>query len=83
MKKFKIFLFSLLVTKQQRQIIFDSLWFSRYTYIRRGNHIKAGEVLTVFKAVEPLLGDVKKDAIGFANEESRAYSDGVSHDTVG
>lgn len=37
MKRLKRFILSLLLTKQERVMIWNALWFSNHTYRRRGN----------------------------------------------
>lgn len=55
MKKFKRFLMSLLLTKQERVMIWNALWFSNHTYRRRGNVDGAAAVQMVMNRTEGLI----------------------------
>lgn len=55
MKKFKRFLLSLLLTKQERVMIWNALWFSNHTYRRRGNVDGAAAVQMVMNRTEGLI----------------------------
>lgn len=55
MKKFKRFILSLLLTKQERAIIWNSLWYSRHTYKRRGNIDGAVAVQMVMSRTEGMI----------------------------
>lgn len=55
MKKFKRFLMSLLLTKQERVMIWNALWFSNHTYRRRGNVDGAAAVQMVMNRTAGLI----------------------------
>lgn len=56
----KKFLLKLLFNKKQREIIWQSIIFSEYTYRRRGNIDKAAVVQTVMNETESAFNVVKK-----------------------
>lgn len=56
----KKFLLKLLFNKKQREIIWQSIIFSEYTYRRRGNIDKAAVVQTVINETESAFNVVKK-----------------------
>lgn len=55
MKRLKRFILSLLLTKQERVMIWNALWFSNHTYRRRGNVDGAAAVQMVMNRTEGLL----------------------------
>lgn len=55
MKRLKRFILSLLLTKQERVMIWNALWFSNHTYRRRGNVDGADAVQMVMNRTEGLL----------------------------
>lgn len=55
MKRLKRFILSLLLTKQERVMIWNALWFSNHTYRRRGNVDGAAAVQMVMNRTEWLL----------------------------
>lgn len=55
MKRIKRFILSLLLTKQERVMIWNALWFSNHTYRRRGNVDGAAVVQMVMNRTEGLL----------------------------
>lgn len=55
MKKLKRFILSMLLTKQERVMIWNALWFSNHTYRRRGNVDGAAAVQMVMNRTEGLL----------------------------
>ena len=66
MKKFKRIMMSLLLSKQERVMIWNALWFSNHTYRRRGNVDGAAAVQMVMNSTEHVLGVNKKT---FTKEE--------------
>ena len=66
MKKFKRIMMSLLLSKQERVMIWNALWFSNHTYRRRGNVDGAVAVQMVMNSTEHILGVNKKT---FTKEE--------------
>ena len=66
MKKFKRIMMSLLLSKQERVMIWNALWFSNHTYRRRGNVDGAAAVQMVMNSTEHILGVNKKT---FTKEE--------------
>lgn len=66
MKRLKRFILSLLLTKQERVMIWNALWFSNHTYRRRGNVDGAAAVQMVMNSTEHVLGVNKKT---FTKEE--------------
>ena len=66
MKKFKRIIMSLLLSKQERVMIWNALWFSNRTYRRRGNVDGAAAVQMVMNSTEHILGINKKT---FTKEE--------------
>ena len=66
MKRLKRFILSLLLTKQERVMIWNALWFSNHTYRRRGNVDGAAAVQMVMNSTEHILGINKKT---FTKEE--------------
>jgi hypothetical protein len=66
MKKFKRIMMSLLLSKQERVMIWNALWFSNHTYRRRGNVDGAAAVQIVMNSTEHVLGVNKKT---FTKEE--------------
>ena len=69
MKKFKRIMMSLLLSKQERVMIWNALWFSNHTYRRRGNVDGAAAVQMVMNSTEHVLGVNKKT---FTKEEEKA-----------
>jgi hypothetical protein len=59
MKKIKKFLLKLLLNKKQREIIWQAMIFSEYTYRRRGNVDGAAVVQTVINETQSTFGVVK------------------------
>lgn len=55
MKRIKRFILSLLLTKQERVMIWNALWFSNHTYRRRGNVDGAAAVQMVMNRTEGLI----------------------------
>lgn len=55
MKRLKRFILSLLLTKEERVMIWNALWFSNHTYRRRGNVDGAAAVQMVMNRTEGLL----------------------------
>jgi hypothetical protein len=55
MKKFKRIMMSLLLSKQERVMIWNALWFSNHTYRRRGNVDGAAAVQMVMNSTEHVL----------------------------
>lgn len=55
MKRLKRFILSLLLTKRERVMIWNALWFSNHTYRRRGNVDGAAAVQMVMNRTEGLL----------------------------
>lgn len=55
MKKLKRFILSMLLTKQERVMIWNALWFSNHTYRRRGNVDGAAAVQMVMNRTEGLI----------------------------
>lgn len=55
MKRIKRFILSLLLTKQERVMIWNALWFSNHTYRRRGNVFGADAVQMVMNRTEGLI----------------------------
>lgn len=55
MKRLKRFILSLLLTKQERVMIWKALWFSNHTYRRRGNVDGAAAVQMVMNRTEGLI----------------------------
>lgn len=55
MKKLKRFILSMLITKQERVMIWNALWFSNHTYRRRGNVDGAAAVQMVMNRTEGLI----------------------------
>lgn len=55
MKRLKRFILSLLLTKQERVMIWNALWFSNHTYKRRGNVDGAAAVQMVMNRTEGLI----------------------------
>ena len=55
MKRLKRFILSLLLTKEERVMIWNTLWFSNHTYRRRGNVDGAAAVQMVMNRTEGLL----------------------------
>lgn len=55
MKRLKRFILSLLLTKQERVMIWNALWFSNHTYRRRGNVDGAAAVQMVMNRTEGLI----------------------------
>lgn len=55
MKRLKRFILSLLLTKKERVMIWNALWFSNHTYRRRGNVDGAAAVQMVMNRTEGLL----------------------------
>lgn len=88
MKKLKRFILRMLLTKQERVMIWNALWFSNHTYRRRGNVDGAAAVQIVMNSTEHVLGVNKKT---FTKEEvdqivkdvveasQKATSDVISH----
>lgn len=66
MKKIKKILLSMILSKQERVIIWNTLWFSNYTYRRRGDVDGAAAVQIVMNSTEYVLGVNKKN---FTKEE--------------
>lgn len=58
MKKFKRFILKMLLSKQERIIIWNALWYSNHTYRRRGNINGAVAVSQVMNKVGYILGAV-------------------------
>jgi N-methylhydantoinase B/oxoprolinase/acetone carboxylase alpha subunit len=57
----KKFLLKLLLNKKQREIIWQAIIFSEYTYRRRGNVDCAAVVQTVINEIQSLFGFTKKN----------------------
>lgn len=55
MKRLKRFILSLLLTKEERVMIWNALLFSKHTYRRRGNEDGAAEVQKVMNRTERLI----------------------------
>lgn len=55
MKKLKRFILSMLLTKQERVMIWNALWFSNHTYRRGGNVDGAAAVQMVMNRTEGLI----------------------------
>ena len=66
MKRIKRVILSLLLSKNERVILWNSLWFSNHTYRRRGNVDGAAAVQIVMNNLEHVLGVTKQK---FTHEE--------------
>ena len=66
MKRIKRVILSLLLSKNERVMLWNSLWFSNHTYRRRGNVDGAAAVQIVMNNLEHVLGVTKQK---FTNEE--------------
>lgn len=88
MKRLKRFILSLLLTKQERVMIWNALWFSNHTYRRRGNVDGAAAVQMVMNRTEGLI--VPKDrkysekelteiVEGIVNEAAKASEEITRH----
>lgn len=66
MKRIKRVILSLLLSKNERVMLWNSLWFSNHTYRRRGNVDGAAAVQIVMNNLEHVLGVTKQK---FTHEE--------------
>lgn len=66
MKRIKRVILSLLLSKNERVVLWNSLWFSNHTYRRRGNVDGAAAVQIVMNNLEHVLGVTKQK---FTHEE--------------
>lgn len=60
MKNVKRFILSLILSKNERVVIWNSLWFSNHTYRRRGNVDGAASVQVVMNRLEKIIGVTKQ-----------------------
>lgn len=72
MKRIKRVILSLLLSKNERVMLWNSLWFSNYTYRRRGDVDGAAAVQIVMNNLKHILGVTKQK---FAHEESGESKD--------
>lgn len=79
MKSIKRVILSLLLSKNERVMIWNSLWFSNHTYRRRGNVDGAVAVQIVMNELENVLGVTKQK---FTNEEVQKIVNDVIEEAV-
>ena len=88
MKRLKRFILSLLLTKQERVMIWNALWFSNHTYRRRGNVDGAAAVQMVMNRTEGLIvpkgrkyseKELTEIVEGIVNEAAKASEEITRH----
>ena len=88
MKRLKRFILSLLLTKQERVMIWNALWFSNHTYRRRGNVDGDAAVQMVMNRTEGLIvpkgrkyseKELTEIVEGIVNEAAKASEEITRH----